>query len=361
MTRLFKDPLKEAAHSIVTRCASLRKGWNVVVICGRHNNAFAEDLVLECYREHAYPYLWTFDENLLKKAQPVARDAGTKLPEHVRSLLKNSDLVIWLTQFENPKTAPSELGPAVCSYWNQVFEVLRGKPLLSVNLLSAKCLKTMDIDYEKFLTAFASAVNTDYNRIKRSGVTIHEGLRKKRFIEITTPNGTDLTFSISDRRIGMETGTLKECFSTDKECDVEIPAGEVYVAPVEDSADGVLVTDEVRDFGIGKLKMKFHEGRIISFEAEKGKASFKRLLEEANGQKDRIAEFGIGINCGAKPLGLRIYDEKSQGTAHIAIGNNTHLGGMNEASIHIDFILNKPTIKADKDIIMKDGESLREV
>jgi len=353
---VVEDLLKEAARSIVARCACLKKEFNVVVICGRHNSAFAEDLVLECYREHTYPYLWVFDENLLKRAQAVAEDAETRLPRHVRSLLESSDLTIWLTQFENPQSALSELGAAVCSYWDQVDEALKGKPLLSVNLLSAKCLETMDIDYEEFLMTFANAVNVDYNMVKQAGSAALKSLHKKRLINITTPDGTDLTFSIEGRRVGMEAGTLEECFSTGKECNVEIPAGEVYVAPVENSANGMLVTDEVRDFGVQKLRMKFHEGRIMSFEAEKGKASFKRLLDEAHGHKDRIAEFGIGTNYGMKPIGLRIFDEKAQGTAHVAIGNNTHLGGINKASIHIDFILHKPTIKANNDLIMKDGK-----
>jgi leucyl aminopeptidase (aminopeptidase T) len=352
----LRDLLKETARSIVARCACLKKGFNVVVICGRHNRAFAEDLMLECYREHAYPYLWMFDEDLLKKARKAAKDAETKLPRHACSLLENSDLTIWLTQFENPKSAPAELGPGVCSYWDQVYEIVKGKPLLSVNLLSKECLETMKINYGKFLVTFANAVNVDYDKVKQVGSAILERLHKKELIKITTPDGTDLTFSIKGRRIGVETGTLKECFSTGKECEVEIPAGEVYVAPIESSAHGTLVTDEVRDFGVQKLRMEFHEGRITSFEAVKGKASFKRLLAEAQGQKDRIAELGIGINYGMTPIGLRIYDEKALGTAHIAIGNNTHLGGTNEASIHIDFILHKPTIKADKDVIMKDGK-----
>jgi leucyl aminopeptidase (aminopeptidase T) len=297
-----------------------------------------------------------FDEDLLKKAQKVAKNAETTLPRHVRSLLENSDLTIWLTQFENPKSALTELGNAVCSYWDQVNEVVKGKPLLYVNLLSKECLETMDINYEKFLITFANAVNVDYDKVKQDGSAILESLHKKELIKITTPDGTDLTFSIKGRRIGIETGTLEDCFSTGKECAVEIPAGEVYVAPIENSAHGTLVIDEVRDFGVQKLRMKFHEGRITSFEAVKGKSSFKRLLAEAQGEKDRIAEFGIGINYGMTPIGLRIYDEKALGTAHIAIGNNTHLGGINEASIHIDFILHWPIIKADKDLIMKDGK-----
>jgi leucyl aminopeptidase (aminopeptidase T) len=350
--------LKEAASSIVTHCAELKAGMNVLIIYGRHNGAFAEDLALECYRAHAFPYLWFFDESLVKRAQAVSEDAGSEVPKHVRALLKDSDLVIWLTQFENPKSAWVELGPSACSYWDQVDDILKGRPLLAVNMLSAKCLEAMDIDYDKFLVAFANGVNVDYDRVKRTGSAVLEGLRKKELVKITSPDGTDLTFSIKGRRVGIETGTLEQCFSTGKECEVEIPPGEVYVAPIESSARGMLVTGEVRDFGVRDLRMEFHDGRIVGFEAEEGRSSFERLLEEARGDKDRIAEFGIGINHGVKPIGLRIFDEKSLGTAHVAIGNNTHLGGINKASIHVDFIVNRPTIRAGKAVIVEDGNLL---
>ncbi len=354
--------MKKTAHSIVTRCACLKKGSNLLIICGKHNSAFAEHLMRECYAKHAFPHLWVFDENLLpKKTKRVTEGTEAMLPKHTRSLLENSDLVFWLSQFENPQTAWTDLGAAVCSYWDQVDETVKAKPLLLVNLLSAKCTKTMRIAYKTFLSTFANAVNVNYDRVRKTGLNIAASLNRRKMIHITDPNGTDLSFRIENRRVGIEVGTLEDCFSTGRECEVEIPAGEVYVAPKEDSAYGTLVTDEVKDFNVRRLKMDFEKGRIIRFKAEKGRASFQNLLKKAQGNKDRIAEFGVGINHGMKPIGLRIYDEKALGTAHVAIGNNIHLGGTNEASIHIDFILYKPTIEADNTLVMKEGHVIKQV
>ncbi len=70
--------------------------------------------------------------------------------------------------------------------------------------------------------------------------------------------------------------------------------------------------------------LRFEEGKIVSFKAEKGSDTFKKILEKAEGDKDRIAELGIGINYGMKPVDWSVYDEKALGTAHITIGNNTH-------------------------------------
>ncbi len=64
-------------------------------------------------------------------------------------------------------------------------------------------------------------------------------------------------------------------------------------------------------------------------------------------------EFGVGINQGMKPIGLRIWDEKAPRTGQVAIGNNVHLSGADKALIHIDFNLYKPTVKADSIIHLK--------
>lgn len=346
--------MKGAAHSIVTRNACPKKASNILIICGKHNSTFAGHLMTECYTEHVYPHLWTWDENLLPSNRKTAVMA--KLPQHTRSLLENSDLVIWMTQFENPKNAMTDLGTTVCSFWDEVYEVVEGKPLLSVNLFSAKSIESMEIGYGKYLATFANAVNIDCKNVRKTGSVIRAGLEGKGLINVADPNGTNLSFSIENRRVGVEVGTLEDCFTTGKECNVEIPAGEVYVAPLENSACGRLVADEVRDFGVRRLEMDFENGRITGLRAEKGEAEFRNFLENAKGNKDMLAEFGVGINHGMKPIGLRICDEKALGTVHLAIGNNVHLGGVSKASIHIDFNLYNPTVKADNSFIMKEGQ-----
>ncbi len=101
----------------------------------------------------------------------------------------------------------------------------------------------------------------------------------------------------------VESGTLEDCYFTGRSCGVDVPAGEVYVAPVENSANGILVVNEHREYGLRELELQFADGRMTSFKAESGSDSFKGLLDNAEGDKDRIGEFGIGTNYGIKPVG----------------------------------------------------------
>ena len=353
----MEDLMRETAHAMVTSVACLRKKSNVLIVCGLHNKLFAEHIVLESYVVGAYPYLWVFDENFfLKCSNMISEDVVAVLPEHARSLLKKSDVVIWFSQFGDFEKFPEDFGRAISSFWDAVYEVVKAKPLLLVNLPSAKYVEAMHINYEEFLQTFVHAVKVDYRKLRKIGSSIASKLDGGKYIRVCDPNGTDLAFSIKGRRVGVEIGTLEDCFSTGRECEVEVPAGEVYVAPMENSANGMLVVDQLRGYGIKGLRLSFENGKIVSFKVEKGSDAFKKVLEKAEGDKDRIAELGIGINYGMKPVGWSVYDEKALGTAHIAIGNNIHLGGVNKASIHIDFILHNPTIKADGKIIVHMGK-----
>lgn len=345
-----ENSMKEAAEAIVTKAACLKKKSNVLIICGVHNQDLAEQIMLQSCAAEAYPFLWIFNERLfLRDSQLAPTDSIATLPVHTRSLLEKSDVVIWLSQFDG--FAPPV--KAVVSFWDAVYDSIRGKPRLMVNLFSAKTIERMGIAYSDLFSAFINAINVDYQRIRDTGSHVASMLDGSKQTHIYDSNGTDLTFSIEGRPVGIEVGTLEECYESGKECEVAVPAGEVYTAPLETSADGTLIIDELKDFGIRKLQLRFEKGRIAEFTAQKDTNTFKNVLDNAKGDKDRIAELGIGINHRMKPTGLRIYDEKALGTAHIAIGNNTHLGGTNKATIHIDFILPSPTIETDNKPLMK--------
>ena len=349
--------MEEAACAIVTNVACLKEKFNVLVICGLHNKMLAEYITLESYVVEAYPYVWVFDEKFfLKYAKTFSEDTIAILSKHATSLLENSDVIIWLSQFDDLEKLPTNVRKAIVSFWDAVYEAIRAKPRLFVNLLSAGCIEGMGIDYRKYLQSFANAVNVDYNKLRRVGNTVASKLDGKKIVHVYDAKGTNLTFSIDKRHVGVEVGTLEDCFSSRKECEVEVPGGEVYVAPIETSANGVLVVEEFRDYGIQNLELRFKEGKIVSFNAKKGSDMFRDLLDKAEGDKDRIAEFGIGINYGMNLIGYRIYEEKALGTAHIAIGNNIHLGGVNKASIHWDFVLHNPSIEVDNMLLMEKGK-----
>jgi hypothetical protein len=65
------------------------------------------------------------------------------------------------------------------------------------------------------------------------------------------------------------------------------------VAPVESSAEGVLVVDELGEYSVRELRLQFGKGRIAGLEARSGEAAFRRMLEKGEGGVDVLGEFGV--------------------------------------------------------------------
>jgi len=179
-------------------------------------------------------------------------------------------------------------------------------------------------------------------------------------VEIRNPAGTNLTLS-----------TEKREFFTDTKLDwksmkwMNLPTGEVIVAPVEDSLNGKLVCDMAIG-GIGKLKTP------VEVVAKNGKAEkllskdeniLRKIKEtfETDDWSDIVGEFAFGINPKARFVNEFLEAEKILGTIHVAFGANTDMpGGKNPSKNHIDWLISKPTVKVKKEdekaiTVLEDG------
>jgi hypothetical protein len=131
------------------------------------------------------------------------------------------------------------------------------------------------------------------------------------------------------------------------------PAGEVFVAPHKDGADGILVVDLTVPYTVEGLvdapvTLRFENGRVTSIEGGRAADMLRTIVEEAGEGADVVAELGIGFNPTVSPRGHVMLDEKAARTAHVAIGRNTGpYGGDNEATIHVDCVFSAPEVEAD--------------
>jgi leucyl aminopeptidase (aminopeptidase T) len=135
-----------------------------------------------------------------------------------------------------------------------------------------------------------------------------------------------------------------------------LPGGELFLPPVEGTAEGVIVVTGALA-GIGLLKkpvkiiVKNGLGKDISG-GPQAKA-FAKMLLEAAGKLElpdnayNIAEFGIGLNPKAKLIGNPLEDEKVIGTIHLALGDNSTFGGNTKAGVHVDGIILRPLVEVD--------------
>lgn len=165
-------------------------------------------------------------------------------------------------------------------------------------------------------------------------------------LELSTPAGTALSFNVKDRP-----------FFTDTMMDwvlmkwMNLPTGEVIVAPVEDSLEGTLVCD-LAIGGIGPLKtpVTLHvKGGKVQNASSQDPNVLKRVQAslDTDAMSSVVGEFAFGINPKARFVEEFLEAEKIHGTVHIAFGDNTDFpGGKNDSGNHMDFLMGKPTVKA---------------
>jgi len=141
-----------------------------------------------------------------------------------------------------------------------------------------------------------------------------------------------------------------------------VPGGEVYTAPVDDSAEGEIWFDMpgIR-YGreIKGIWLKFSKGEVVDYSSETNQETLKSIIETDQGSK-RIGELGIGTNRGIRRFTKNIlFDEKIGDTIHIALGNAyKDCRGINVSAVHWDIIKTmKPgMILLDGEILQKDGK-----
>ncbi len=200
-------------------------------------------------------------------------------------------------------------------------------------------------------------LNADYKKISRLSFKIKNILDNSNYVKITSPSGTNLSFSIQGRKAIASSGLFHK-----KGEGGNLPTGETFLAPVEGSANGILVIDgSIAGFGIiknGNLKVKVRNGFAAKIYGGTLATKVNAKLNKFGKNARNIAEFGIGTNHKAKLSGVLLEDEKVLGTIHIAFGNNIIMGGSVNVPIHIDGVVKKPTVLLDDKLIMVDGKLL---
>jgi leucyl aminopeptidase (aminopeptidase T) len=198
----------------------------------------------------------------------------------------------------------------------------------------------------------------DYSKIHEECVKIAALVDMARDVTFSSPAGTDLKFSLEGRR-----GLIDDGILTKKGAFGNLPAGEVYTVPLEGTTNGKLVVEASWYGGLEEnLTFIFKDG-LVAGVIGGGKLGdeFKELLQCAKNEEPCLsrrncAELGIGTNQNAKRPHNLLEAEKIRETVHIAIGDSSHMGGKVEADLHQDFVIPKPTLIFDGQIIIREGK-----
>lgn len=142
-----------------------------------------------------------------------------------------------------------------------------------------------------------------------------------------------------------------------------MPDGEVFTAPVDDSVEGEVYFNYpllrqgkmIRD-----IHLRFEKGKIVKADATENKDFLIQILDTDVGAR-RLGEFAIGTNANIQNYMYNVlFDEKIQGTVHMAVGEAyEECRGINKSAIHMDIVKDMNAIDssvvADGKVILKNG------
>jgi len=197
------------------------------------------------------------------------------------------------------------------------------------------------------ISMLEGAMNVDWKTLAKRTKKIAKAVNMAEFIEVETLNGTNISFSKKGRRVGSDTGILTRPGSFGN-----LPAGEVFLAPLEGTANGRLIL-EWAPTGRFKspVRLMVKDGYVVDVSGEDEYAEYLSRRFSERKENRNIAELGIGTNDMAKRPDNILESEKILGTIHIAFGDNSSFGGATRTPFHQDFVFFKPTVT----LIHKDG------
>ena len=116
--------------------------------------------------------------------------------------------------------------------------------------------------------------------------------------------------------------------------DRNMPDGEFFTGPVEDSVEGVVSFSFPAVYDgreVSGVQLRFEGGKVVDASAERGEDYLIEMLDTDDGAR-RLGELGIGTNYGITTATKEILlDEKIGGSVHMAIGMSyPETGGQNE-------------------------------
>ncbi|MCU0606045.1 MAG: aminopeptidase [Candidatus Edwardsbacteria bacterium] len=265
-------------------------------------------------------------ESLLA-VMPVRANNGQEPPPAVAAMMRGADAILLATTRSLSHTQARERATAA------------GARIASMPGATAAMLRR--------------TLAVDHRGLQRLCDRIIPRLSGARTVRITTARGTDLTFSLRGRTARPDHGIIRGPGGF-----TNLPAGEVYVAPLEGTASGRLVIDgSVLQARVRRpIAVAVAGGVAVGVGPGREASRLWRELARHGRAGLNVAEFGIGINPAARITGNVLEDEKVLGTVHIAFGDNSHFGGLVRVPSHQDGIVKAPTVTIDGRTLIDEGK-----
>jgi len=357
------------AKRVVHSSANVKPGHVVVVYGGRHTLPLMEALAIQAQLAGAMVEMrLTTDRVLRSLFADVPDNFLEQKPTYFVQTLKYITTWINVSPIESPQAVFSGVPQERLAKADKADAYIRealnasGVRLISIGYPTKERAQMLRVDFNTFERMHWDAVGADYADIAQKGRRLKSILQGAKTVRVTSPSGTDFTFSTGNRPVFVEDGILTEEKAKSKlflERIASLPGGQVSMAPLETSANGTVVVprDLCRFQPITGVSFEFKNGKVENFKAAEGGQCYQQTLAPYSGPKDVFGSISIGLNPA-----LKVVDDpgeyrpaKAAGMVWIYTGENLLLGGNHKTPGGFGFPIVQATVTVDGKTVVKDG------
>lgn len=305
LREIYRATIKRGAHAVIDM--SFREQHRILL---NEGNKDQMGFVSPSYREA----MESFDAYLFVRAPYNLKEDQNVNKENRKT---RSESLKWLSELYFERTANGSLTRSLCQYPTQA-----GAQEADMSLE----------EYEHFVFNACKLYEDDPKaawlkvRERQQAVTDYlNGASDIRYV-----NGkTDISFSVAGRTWINSDGRTN------------MPSGEVFTGPVEDSVNGTVYFNYPAIFmgtEVRGITLEVKDGQVVSWDAEMGKDILDKVMEIDGARY--FGEVAIGTNYNIQQATKNIlFDEKIGGTIHMAVGQSyKQTGGKNMSAVHWDMI-----------------------
>jgi aminopeptidase len=357
------DPrVEQYAELLVNRCIDVQPGWEVVVVGSVHARPLVEEVVRAIGRRKAVPVVqmsfggmdyWPFETVWAETAPPEL--IAERSPIRVK-IEDECDAWIRIGAPENTRDGADLSAEHQGAIANGAHPLVARRLKLDIPWVTCRyptpaMAQEAGMGLRAFEDFLYGAVLLDWDAEGEKMERIKERFDPAEQVRIVG-HETDLTFSIAGREGVVDDGHLN------------MPGGEVFYCPVEDSTEGVVSFSEfpaVQEPDVVQgVRMRYENGRVVEASAESNEEALITALDRDEGARV-LGELGIGCNPGIqRHMQNTLFDEKMYGTIHLAVGASIPIaGGTNQSATHWDMVKdlrNGGRIELDGEVVQENGE-----
>ncbi len=362
----------ELGKRIATTSADIQPGDVVVINGGKHTIDLMEAVAIEAQKQGGLVTMFLRTDAL---QYSLLRDVPDEYLGQEQAFFtewfKEIDVWIGLPAFEDfqmiNKDVPAEKYALLAKAAEEFNNNLNNSKVRAVFLEypTEFQAKEIGLDFKTWEKMAWNAINADYGKMAAQAEKLEKMLMQSKEVHVTSPAGTDLTFSVSERTVLIDDGVVA---AEDKDSPLlylrvaGLPGGQVLTTIHEDSAKGKLVVAKTKCNyePIKNMSLEFENGVMQNLQANDGQDCMMEMFKLQEGDYNKIAGLGIGLNPALKVMQDGEQDNRSgdaAGMVYVAIGDNQVFGGNNQAkgNFSYNFPVTQATVTIDGVVVVKDG------